>query len=177
MPVRTRRLVTGHDTAGRSCFIMDGEARCAVSIDAMGGLTVTDFWETHSAPVDNSGRADAAERPVHLEPAPTGTIFRTVEFPPDSAWKNGADAKAGFAAIGAASVVDESHPDPNMHKTNSIDYAMVISGEIWAVLDTEERLMRPGDVLIQRGTNHAWANRTDIPCLVMFVQCGAYPVP
>ena len=175
MPIRTRRLVTGHDDAGKSRFVFDGEARTALSIEAMGGLTVTDFWETSSAPADNRGDADAAARPVHLEPTPTGTIFRTVEFPPDSLWKAGADAKAGFAAIGAAGAVDESHADPNMHRTDTVDYAMVISGEIWAVLDTDERPMRPGDVLVQRGTNHAWANRTDEPCLVMFVQCGAHP--
>jgi len=54
-----------------------------------------------------------------------------------------------------------------------IDYALVISGEIWAVMDTEERLMRTGDIIVQRGTNHAWRNRTEDPCLVLFVQCGA----
>ncbi len=176
MPMRTKRLVTGHDKNGKSCFIIDGEAKSALTIEAMGGLTVTDFWETLDAPADNTGERDNADRPVHLEPTPTGTIFRTVEFPPDSAWKAAADAKAGFAALGAENVTDDTHADPNMHKTDTIDYAMVVSGEIWAVLDTDERFMRPGDVLVQRGTNHAWANRTEKPCLVAFVQCGAKPV-
>ena len=173
MPIRTRRLVTGHDDTGKSCFIFDSEATSAITIDAMGGLTVTDFWETEVSPANNEGMRDGADRKVHLEPAPTGTIFRTVEFPPDSGWKDGADAVAGFAALGAKNVADVSHPDPNMHRTDTIDYALVISGEIWAVMDTEERLMRTGDVIVQRGTNHAWRNRTEVPCLVLFVQCGA----
>lgn len=176
MPIRTRRLVTGHNAQGKSCFILDGEAKSAFTNKAMGGVTTTDFWETFDAPADNTGDRDAADRPVHLEPAPRGSIFRTVEFPPDSTWKANADPKAGFAALGAEQAVDETHGDPNMHRTDSVDYAMVILGEIWAVLDTDERLMRPGDVLIQRGTNHAWANRTEEPCLIMFVQCGAEPV-
>ena len=173
MPIRTRRLVTGHDNSGKSCFIFDSEATSAVTIDAMGGLTVTDFWETEASPANNEGMLDLADRKVHLEPTPTGTIFRTVEFPPDSSWKNGADAVAGFAALGAENVVDATHPDPNMHRTDTIDYALVISGEIWAVMDKDERLMQSGDVFVQRGTNHALSNRTEEPCLILFVQCGA----
>ena len=176
MPVRTRRLVTGHDQNGQSIFLMDGRAKTSITVEAMGGLTVTDFWETLESPVSNVGSEDMADRAVHLEPGPTGTIFRTVEFPPDSLWKNDADAKEGFSALGASHVTDEVHPDPNMHRTDTIDYAMVIKGEVWAVLDIEEKLMRAGDVLVQRGTNHAWANRTNDPCLVMFVQCGAIRV-
>ena len=63
-----------------------------------------------------------------------------------------------------------------MHKTASVDYALVLEGEIWAVMETAERLMKAGDVLIQRGTNHAWANRTEKNSRVMFVLCGAHAV-
>ncbi len=173
MPIQTRRLVTGHDETGKSIFIMDGMAKTSITIETMGGLTVTDFWETMGSPVNNNGLEDMADRPVHLEPKSMGTIFRTVEFPPDSLWKNNPNAKTGFSALGASHVTDDNHPDPNMHRTDTIDYAMIIKGQIWAVLDVEEKLMCAGDVLIQRGTNHAWANRTNDPCLVMFVQCDA----
>ena len=63
-----------------------------------------------------------------------------------------------------------------MHKTDTVDYALILSGEIWAVMDTDERLMKAGDALIQRGTNHAWANRTEENCTVMFVLSDAKPV-
>jgi hypothetical protein len=173
---KVRRLVTGHNDAGKSVFIMDGEAASVLSMDSMGGLTITDLWETFDAPADNSGRKDNAQRPVHLEPSARGSIFRIVEFPPDAAWKNSGDADAAFAALQASHAADRSSTVPGMHKTSSVDYALVLEGEIWAVMDTEERLLQAGDVLVQRGTNHAWANKTDRNCRVMFVLCGADPV-
>lgn len=142
----------------------------------MGGLALTDLWETLAAPADNTGLADNADRPVHLEPARRGTVFRMVEFPPDSAWKENADPKAVFEVLRAGHAADTGHRDPGMHKTASVDYALVLEGEIWAVLETGERLMKEGDVLIQRGTNHSWSNRTAANCLMMFVLCGADPV-
>ena len=171
-----RRLVTGHDANGKSIFLQDGAATSILVLEKMGDLTVTDLWETFDAPADNQGTQDNAVRPVHLEPAARGTIFRVVEFPPDALWKSGADGAAAFAALQASHVADRSSSDPGMHKTASVDYALVLEGEIWAVMDTAERLMRAGDVLIQRGTNHAWANRTNQNCRVMFVLCGAQPV-
>ena len=171
-----RRLVTGHDANGKSCFITDSAAPSVLAIAQMGGLTVTDLWETFDAPADNLGRRDNADRPVHLEPKPRGTIFRVVEFPPDAEWKNNADGAAAFAAIQASHAADHASDDPGMHKTASVDFALVLDGEIWAVMETEERLMKAGDALVQRGTNHAWANRTTRSCRVMFVLCGAAPV-
>jgi hypothetical protein len=173
---KIRRLVTGHDSNGKSKFILDGDAPTVLVMAAMGDSTVTDLWESFDAPADNTGAADNADRAVHLEPAATGSIFRIVEFAPDSAWKNGADGAAAFDALQASHAADQSSGDPGMHKTASVDYALVLEGEIWAVMDTDERLMKAGDVLIQRGTNHAWANRTENLCRVMFVLSGARPV-
>lgn len=173
---KVRRLVTGHDANGKSTFLMDDAATSVLVMESMGGLTVTDLWETVDSPADNTGTRDNADRQVHLEPAARGTIFRIVEFPPDSSWKAGADRAAAFAELKAAHVADDGHSDPGMHKTASVDYALVLDGEIWAVMDAGERLMRAGDALVQRGTNHAWANRTERNCRVMFVLCGAHPV-
>ena len=171
-----RRLVTGHDENGKSKFLMDGDAPCVLAMDKMGNLTVTDLWETTDSPADNTGEKDNTDRPVHLEPEKRGTVFRVVDFPPDSAWKDGADGGDAFDQLQARHVADGDHSDPAMHKTDSVDYALVLDGEIWAVMDTEERLMRAGDAIIQRGTNHAWANKTDRFCRMMFVLCGADPV-
>ncbi len=171
-----RRFVTGHNANGKSTFLMDDDAPNVVVLEKMGGLKVTELWETFDAPADNRGTQDNADRALHLEPAARGTIFRIVDFPPDAAWKAGASGVAAFAELQAGHAVDTSSSDPGMHKTASVDYALVLEGEIWAVMDTAERLMKPGDVLIQRGTNHAWANRTDKSSRVMFVLCGAHLV-
>jgi hypothetical protein len=171
-----RRLVTGHDQHGKSKFLMDSEAESVLIVENMGNLAITDLWEVFDAPADNTGEADNADRAVHLEPTERGSIFRIVEFPPDSLWKNNGDGAAAFAEIQARHASDQSADDPAMHKTDTVDYALVLDGEIWAVMDSDERLMKAGDALVQRGTNHAWANKTDEICRVMFVLCGAKPV-
>ena len=176
MAEKIRRIVTGHDANGKSVFLSDGPAARTLALPTAPGLVLTDLWETTSAPADNSGDKDAADRPVHLEPAPTGTIFRVVEFPPDASWQGKADAKAAFEAIGAGHAKDAQSSNPMMHKTASVDYAIVLKGEIWAIMDSGERHMTAGDVLIQRGTNHAWSNRTDAPALVAFILVGAKPL-
>jgi hypothetical protein len=176
MAIKIRRIVTGHDAQGKSMFLTDGAATRTLAVPSVPGLIVTDLWETTSAPADNAGTRDAADRPVHLEPASTGTICRVVEFPPDASWQGKGDAKAAFDALGAGHAKDAQSSNPMMHKTASVDYAIVIKGEIWAVMDEGERRMAAGDVLIQRGTNHAWSNRTDQPALVAFILVGAKPV-
>ena len=176
MAEKIRRIVTGHDAAGKSTFLMDGAAACANELPTVPGLVVTDLWQTTTAPADNTGATDAIERRLKLEPAPTGTVFRVVEFPPDKSWRGKADAKAAFEALGAGHTADAHAGDQMMHKTASVDYAIVLKGEIWAVLEDGERRMAAGDVLIQRGTNHAWSNRTDQPALVAFILVGAKPV-
>jgi hypothetical protein len=176
MAIKIRRIVTGHDAHGKSVFLTDGPATRTLELPSVPGLVVTDLWETTTAPADNGGAKDAVDRPVHLEPAPTGTICRVVEFPPDAGWQGKADAQAAFEALAAGHAKDAHSSNPMMHKTASVDYAIVLKGEIWAVMDDSERRMTAGDVLIQRGTNHAWSNRTAAPALVAFILVGAKPV-
>jgi hypothetical protein len=140
------------------------------------GLFLTDLWETPGAPAANDGDKDAAARPVRLEPPKNGTIVRIVEFPPDSAWRGSTDGGAGFKAIGAAHAKDKSSSDPMMHRTSTVDYIIVLKGEIYAVMETGEKLLRAGDVLIQRGTNHSWSVRGNEPCIVAAVLVSAKPV-
>ena len=101
MAQNIRRVVTGHNEDGKSVFIMDGIAPAVMEMQSMPGLALTDLWQTGGAPADNSGQVDAADRPIVLEPPANGSILRIVEFPPDSAWRDGADAKAAFGSIGA----------------------------------------------------------------------------
>lgn len=176
MVEKIRRVVTGHDAAGRSVFVADGWAISVKEMDSMPGLALTDLWETRSSPADNTGSADAAARPVVLEPPRSGTIFRIVEFPPDSAWRGKADARQAFESIGAGHAADTLSGDPMMHKTATVDYLVVLKGEIWAVLDEGETCLKQGDVMIQRGTNHSWSVRTEEPCLLAAVLVGAEPV-
>ena len=173
---RVRRVLTGHDRDGRSTIIADGIAPNMKEMPSFPGLALTDLWETTAAPADNDGHADAAARPVRLEPPKNGTIFRIVEFPPDSSRPNDSDGAAGFKAIGAAHAQDRRSSDPMMHKTSTIDYIVVLKGEIYAVLDKGETLLRPGDVFVQRGTNHSWSVRGSEPCVIAVVLVNAKPV-
>jgi hypothetical protein len=173
---RVRRVLTGHDAQGRSTFIADGLAPNVKEMSAMPGLALTDLWETGAAPASNAGEKDAANRPVHLEPPKNGTILRIVEFPPDSAWRGATDGKAGFKAIGAGHAQDRRSADPMMHKTSTVDYIIVLKGEIHAILETGEKLLRAGDVLVQRGTNHSWSVRGAEPCIVAAVLVSAKPL-
>ncbi len=176
MVEKVRRVITGHDENGKSVFIVDGDATAVKEMDSMPGLALTDIWQTGGAPASNAGNADAADRPVVLEPPANGTIFRVVEFPPDSQWRGRADARDAFGSIGADHATDDSSDDPMMHKTATVDYLLVLKGEIWAILDDGEVCLKQGDVMVQRGTNHSWSVRTDEPCLLAAVLVSAEPV-
>lgn len=170
-----RRIVTGHNAEGRSVFLRDGNVENVR--DRPGGGAVAELWTTDSAPADNSGDEDTGNRPSALQPPPKGTRFRIVEYPPDSARFAAGTEDTAFRNAGLGrSVATDTSRHPGMHKTDSIDYAIVLSGEIYAVMDEGETLMRPGDCLIQRGTSHAWSNRSNGPCQVAFVLIDAEPI-
>jgi mannose-6-phosphate isomerase-like protein (cupin superfamily) len=176
MIARVRRVLTGHDAEGKSTIIADGLAANMKELPAGSGLAVTELWET-SVPADNAGRQDAGNRTVRLEPPKNGTLFRIVEFPPDSQWQNRPDARDWAKALDATHAPDRSSSDPMMHKTSTVDYIVVLKGEIYAILDQGETLLKPGDVFIQRGTNHSWSVRGSEPCIVAVVLVDAKPLP
>src|SRR5579872_1815916 len=157
-----RRVVTGHDPTGRSIFILDG-ATPHVFSRSKGSAIVHELWETACTPADNRGSTDAIARGHRLAPPKNGSVFRVIEYPPDT------ERLAAIAAehalpddgSGRAAASDRNHPrHPGFHRTDTIDYAIVLAGEIYAMMDKGEVLLKAGDVLIQRGTNHAWSNRT-----------------
>jgi hypothetical protein len=173
MPRPMRRVVTGHNTEGKSVILMDGPSPHALEVDGMPGLALINLWVTDPA-AGTGGSADAAVRPVVLEPPARGTIFRVVDFPPDKGMRGKVDRGKSFAAMGASHAMDQSGArHPGMHKTNTVDYALVLDGEIWALMDEGETLLRSGDSLVQRGTNHAWSNRAEAPCRVAFILVSA----
>jgi mannose-6-phosphate isomerase-like protein (cupin superfamily) len=173
---KVRRVLTGHNADGKSAFIADGHAPNVKEMPSFPGLALTDLWETKGAPASNEGHADAADRPVHLEPPKNGTILRIVEFPPDSTRPQASDGREGFKSIGAGHAQDRGSSDPMMHKTNTVDYIIVLKGEIYAIVDKGETLLHAGDVFVQRGTNHSWSVRGSEPCIIGVVLVDAKPV-
>jgi len=166
----TRRVVTGHDASGAAVVLIDGNAPNAKLRKAT-GLTSTLLWVTDGSPADNSGSADAADRETSVAPPPRGSIFRVVDFPP-AAEVGTVDNAAMLKEMGlSGGQADPRHA--TMHRTRSVDYAVVISGEIDMLLDDSEVHLRAGDVLVQRGTRHAWVNRGKESCRVAFVLVDA----
>ena len=163
-------MVTGHDAEGKAVVLIDGAAQ-NVKLRKATGLVSTLLWVTEESPADASGNADRASREIGVAPPPGGSVFRIVDFPP----------AADFGAVDNAAMLREMGIGPDqsdarhasMHRTKSIDYAVVISGEIDMLLDDSEVHLKAGDVLVQRGTNHAWVNRGRENCRIAFVLIDA----
>lgn len=172
-----RRVVTGHNAAGRSVIAQDGLSPFVLRTTATGPV-VTDLWKTFDSPADNTGNAEPCST-VTLAPPAGGSVFRVVQFPPDAGYMQGWDEHAAFAAMGhdLAGAATRKGSTVGMHTTASVDYAIVLAGEIWAVMDEGETLLKAGDVLVQRGTSHGWSNRTAEAATVAFVLIDAQPLP
>ena len=178
MPKVPRRVVTGHNADGKSIFIADAPTP-HVFQRSTGSAIVMELWETTSTPADNRGNDDAITRGFRLAPPKNGSVFRIIEYPPDKERLKSlaAELAAPDDGSGRVAAADKSAGARHLgfHKTSSVDYAIVLSGEIYALMDEGEVLFKAGDVLIQRGTNHAWSNRTDESCHVAFVLIDAEP--
>jgi mannose-6-phosphate isomerase-like protein (cupin superfamily) len=178
MSRKIRRVVTGHDLDCRSTFLIDAPTP-HVFQRTKGSAIVHELWETARTPADNRGNADAIARGHRLPPPQNGSVFRVIEYPPDSERLAAIarEDKLPDDGSGRAAATDRNNPrHAGFHKTATIDYAIVLSGEIYAMLDDGEVLLKAGDVLVQRGTNHAWSNRTDEVAVVAFVLIDADPV-
>jgi quercetin dioxygenase-like cupin family protein len=148
MALRVRRVITGHDAKGKAVVKIDEVAKHLFT--GRPGATACNIWTTEGFPVDNDGSEDAGQRKAGTT-LPDGTIFRMIEFAPGVAARN--------------------------HRTDSIDYITVISGEIDMELDEGKSVhLKAGDVLVQRGTIHNWVNKGTAPCIIAFVLVAAKPV-
>jgi mannose-6-phosphate isomerase-like protein (cupin superfamily) len=177
MATKIRRVFTGHNKKGKSIIVSDRFAPNVKEMAAMPGLALTDIWETGGPLASNEGNDDAAKRPVRLEPPKGGTILRVVEFPPDRTWRGKTDGKAGFDSIGAGHAQAEGSSDPMMHRTATVDYIIILKGQIYAIVDEGEVLLKAGDVFIQRGTVHSWSVRGSKPCVLAAILVSAKPLP
>jgi mannose-6-phosphate isomerase-like protein (cupin superfamily) len=164
-----RRVVTGHDENGKAVVVSDGPAPNVVTSEHRPGGR-TNIWRTTSMPACYGGDRDEAAEDVKftLEPVSGGTNFRISEYPPESESDRVDSAKA-FGEVGAAHKLVDGARHPFMHSTDTIDYAIVLEGEITMLLDDEDVVLQAGDVIIQRGTNHCWANRSDKLARMAFI--------
>jgi hypothetical protein len=179
-PATVRRVVTGWNERGRSVVLSDGEAPNVFRSPVVRGLGAAQIWATEPGPVSNEGAHDPAVggADIPMYPALGGTIFRVADFPPDTAYGEAGKASL-FADIGGTDARDGAADNGSRHfwshKTDSIDFAVVLEGEIWLLLDEEECLLKAGDVVVQRGTAHSWSNRSDRTCRMAFLLLGALP--
>jgi len=165
-----RRIVTGHDKNGTAIVVSDAEASHLLERDTRPGVRLTNFWISNGTPAEYDGPEDTCIGDFVLHPPANGSVFRCVEFgPEDPEVMAKVDGKAAFAAMGAADNVVDNARHPYMHRTDSVDYAIVLKGEIDMLLDDSEVHLVAGDIVIQRGTNHAWANRGTESCIIAFV--------
>lgn len=167
-----RRVVTGHDENGLAIIESDQTATHTLQRPNRPGVTLTNFWLSDSTPAEYDGATETCEGPFVLHPSKNGSSFRCVEFlPEDPDVLATLDGKSAFAEMGAGNNIVENARHPFMHRTNSLDYAIILSGEIYMLMDDEKDdvLLKTGDVVIQRGTNHAWSNKGTEPCVIVFV--------
>ena len=174
MPGKVRRIVTAVNRAGRSYILSDrlfpaGEV-------APGEPVRVGLWATDSAPSSNEGTHDPVPDGVIMRTPPDhrgGSVIRITDVPPQSLR---AYDPEDLRRRGCKTTPDRSARHPGFHATDTVDYAICLEGEVWAVLDEDETLMRAGDVLIQRGTYHAWSNRSDKMARMLFVLIDAEPL-
>lgn len=168
------RVVTGHDAQGNAVVASDGPLPVVTELKAVPGTVFHEVWCTTGAPAPVDNGADPTVGPLMLPPPKHGTRIRFVDIPPDTPEllaRSAESVRAGFSEIGdaAASTAKAGAPHPLMHRTETVDYGVVIEGELTLVLDKGEVQLKPGSVVVQRGTNHAWANRSGKPCRMLFV--------
>lgn len=170
-----RRIVTGHDAAGNAIIVSDAPPVHTQLVGGPGGPTFFEVWHTQETPALIHPKPDAPdEEKLVLPPPKNGTRIRVIEFPPEGEEIRAltqAGATAKFEAMGdaGAATAKAGAPHPLMHKTQTVDYGIVLEGEMTLVLDTEETIIKAGDIVIQSGTNHAWANRSGKICRMAFV--------
>jgi hypothetical protein len=166
-----RRIVTIDDANGKSLAVADAPSPDIRTDPARPGFASTRIWVTTASPpqIEKQYR-DALLLPHMMVPPAGGSLCRIVEIPPDDTWRRkigGADIAAFFSAMGAPRAsTGAKAPHPYMQKTQTLDLVLVLEGEVTLVLDTEEVALQAGDTVVQRGTSHAWSNRSDKPCRI-----------
>ena len=168
-----RRVVTGLDETGKAVVLFDGE-NPHKAVRPVRNNVSRRIWVTDGAPADISGRHDRGQTEIGVAPPPGGSVFRIVEYPPVTPEAEALDANARMRELGPEAPQKGRPPrHPLMHRTRSLDYAIILSGEIDMLLDDSEIHLKAGDVVVQQGTNHAWINRGTEVCRIAFVLIDA----
>lgn len=169
MERKLRRIITGHDENGRSRVLVE---KPPVEVG-----TLYDMWLTEDAPARLEVEDPVEGRRVKLEPPPRGTSFRFFRVEADEPSLDTEELERrvarGFEAVGAAHCRPDTSRSPHMHRTGTVDYIILLEGRVTLLLDEDEVELEPFDVVIQRGTNHAWINRSDQPALLAAVLIDA----
>ena len=166
-----RVVIAADDAGGRSRIARDTPPHAVRTVAERPGYRVSNVWTTVGAPAGVHD-PDRVKEITGLMPPKNGTVLRVIDYPPEP--KDPVERKRMFDAMFAKLFPQGAHrnPDdkhPGMHATDTVDYAIVLSGEIYAVMDEGETLLRAGDILIQCGTNHGWSNRSNDFCRIAFV--------
>jgi hypothetical protein len=170
-----RRVVTGHDEHRHAVILSDAPPTRVQQIGGPAGPTFFEVWNTRETPaVIDRQSGEPAESGLVLAPPRGGTRIRVIDFPPEGEAirrLSEAEAAARFGEMGGADAAQSKAgaPHPLMHRTQTLDYGIVLEGELTLVVDRGETTVRAGDIVVQRGTNHAWANRSGRNCRVAFV--------
>lgn len=171
---KIRRVVTGHDENGVAKVIMDSDATAILERPNRPGVTLTNLWQNEKTPAQMERHDDPVDGPLILHPPKNGAIFRIVQFDPeDPEVLKTLDGAAAFAEMGAGANVVQGARHPFMHRTDTLDYAVILTGEIYMMMDEDEVLLKAGDTVVQQGTNHAWSNRGTEPCQIAFILIDA----
>jgi hypothetical protein len=179
MNLPTRRIVTGVDADGASIVVSDGPT--PNMFGPAGSPYLINFWATRSTPADYTDPQDPAAGPIPLHPAPGGVTFRFFRIPPESDFAHLTDeqrragAKIYHDRVGAPEAYIPDGRHPGFHKTESVDFIVLLEGEVTLLLDKADVPMKPFDVVVQRGASHSWVNYGDTPALLMAVLVDAKP--
>jgi hypothetical protein len=169
-----RRIVTGHDAQGRAVILSAGAPDRVVDLTEH-GPRFYEIWNTRETPVRiDADSGEPHEDGLTLAPPRNGTRIRVLDIAPETREMqkiDPAEARRHFELInaGEASTRHKGAAHPFMHRTETVDYGIILSGEVYLIVDDGEILCRTGDIVIQRGTNHAWANRSDQVCRIAFI--------
>ncbi len=172
-----RRIVTGHNAEGKAVILEDAPPPRVVRIGGENGPIFYEVWNTRETPAGiDRGSGEPHEEGVVLAPPKNGTRIRVLDIPPEGdniTTMSAEEARAHFAEVGAAGASSHTGEAGSrhafMHRTETVDYGLVLEGEVVLIMDEGETTVRAGDIVIQRGTNHGWSNRTDRNCRIAFV--------
>jgi mannose-6-phosphate isomerase-like protein (cupin superfamily) len=163
----TRRIVTGHDATGKAVVVFDAPVQAKQR--SAGGNGMTLLWTTREFPVGVSGSDDRVANHTTVPPVDNGTVFRIVDFAPAAPHAAPVDHHQILISMGIDPATQGYGRHANTHRTRTIDYALVLDGEIDMLLDDTEIHVKAGDVLVQQATNHAWVNNGTKPCRIAFI--------